>query len=93
MLLVCACIYAVNVEQSSHHQGMNRSVFPTQALSSIPVVEERHGAVSELPVHMSGVFEQLRFKSMWLYPRKGWCWDEPQELTLGYGWEEPDSPM
>ncbi|CAJ1389272.1 unnamed protein product [Effrenium voratum] len=35
----------------------------------------------------------VEFKSMWLYPRKGWCWDEPQELTLGYGWEEPDSPM
>ena len=22
---------------------------------------------------------------MFLYPRKGWCWDAPQELTLGYG--------
>ena len=28
---------------------------------------------------------------MFLYPRKGWSWDGPQELTLGYGfapWRE-----
>lgn len=33
---------------------------------------------------------RVEFKSMFLYPRKGWCWDVPQELTLGYGFEEPD---
>eukprot|EP00930_Biecheleria_cincta_P066244 TRINITY_DN52312_c0_g1_i1.p1 TRINITY_DN52312_c0_g1~~TRINITY_DN52312_c0_g1_i1.p1 ORF type:complete len:267 (+),score=26.28 TRINITY_DN52312_c0_g1_i1:37-837(+) len=33
---------------------------------------------------------KVEFTSMWLYPRKGWYWDLPQELTLGYGWEEVD---
>ncbi|CAE7649186.1 unnamed protein product [Symbiodinium sp. CCMP2456] len=33
---------------------------------------------------------RVEFKSMFLYPRKSWCWSVPQELTLGYGFEEPD---
>jgi len=34
---------------------------------------------------------KVEFKSMWLYPRKGWKWNQPQELTLGYGWEEVEA--
>ncbi|CAE8589719.1 unnamed protein product [Polarella glacialis] len=33
---------------------------------------------------------KVEFVSIWLYPRQGWVWDRPQELTLGYGWEEPE---
>ncbi|CAE7318866.1 unnamed protein product [Symbiodinium natans] len=31
---------------------------------------------------------RVEFKSMFLYPRKGWSWDAPQELTLGYGFDQ-----
>eukprot|EP00440_Ansanella_granifera_P055828 gb/GFBE01060509.1/.p1 GENE.gb/GFBE01060509.1/~~gb/GFBE01060509.1/.p1 ORF type:complete len:250 (+),score=56.06 gb/GFBE01060509.1/:1-750(+) len=35
-----------------------------------------------------GDASKVEFKSIWLYPRRGWTWDKAQELTLGYGWEE-----
>lgn len=32
---------------------------------------------------------KVEFSGIWLYPRQGWCWEQPQELTLGYGWDDP----
>ena len=42
------------------------------------------GVSSFIALHSAAV--QLVFSpGMFLYPRKGWSWDAPQELTLGYG--------